>query len=67
MAKANELRQKTDAELSSEVLKLRQEIYRLKNKAVLENDSKVYAERRMKKKDVARALTILRERELQNV
>lgn len=63
MVKAKELREKTDEELREELKRLRAELFNLRfqlSTGGLTNPHRI----RMVRKDIARILTILREREL---
>ncbi len=65
MVKARELREKTDEELKEELKRLRLELFNLRfqfKTGGLTNPHKIKAVR----KDIARILTILRERELKS-
>ncbi|PMQ00974.1 MAG: 50S ribosomal protein L29 [Dictyoglomus sp. NZ13-RE01] len=63
MVKARDLREKTDEELKEELKKLRMELFNLRfqlSTGGLTNPHRI----KMVRKDIARILTILREREL---
>ncbi len=65
MSKPDNLRSQTDEELQAQCEDLRKEIFELKNAvASQQKDAKPY-QIQQKRKDVARCLTILRERQLQ--
>lgn len=62
--KASELRERSDEELSVELKNLRDGLFRLRVRQVAEN-TEGSPERRVLRKDIARVLTIMRERELE--
>jgi large subunit ribosomal protein L29 len=57
-----DLRERSDEELEVELANLREGLFRLRFRGVTENTSHA-GERRAMKRDVARVLTIMRERE----
>lgn len=65
MAKAKELRSQGTQELEAQVLDLRKEIFGLRNAVSSKKEDVKPAQIQVKRKDVARILTVLRERELQ--
>lgn len=65
MAKAKELREHSDAELEAQVTDLRKEIFALRNAVSSKKEDVKPYQIQMKRKDVARILTILSERQMQ--
>jgi len=61
--KAKELKERSDDELVLELRNLRENLFRLRFRQVQENQHNA-GERRFLQRDVARVLTIMREREL---
>lgn len=64
MATAKEFRDQTSVELESVLLEKRQELFSLGNKFAREKKNDGQGKLRVFKKDIARILTILREKEL---
>ena len=67
MTKAKDIRAQSDQELDAQLLDLRKEIFDLRN-AISSKKEDVKSDRiKLKRKDVARILTVLRERELEKI
>ena len=64
MTKAKTFREQSDAELQAQVQDMRKDIFNLKNAVSSKKEDVKPAQIQVKKKDVARILTVLREREL---
>jgi large subunit ribosomal protein L29 len=65
MTKAQDLRSQTPEDLKAQLPKLRKEIFGLRNAVSSKKEDVKPYQIMMKRKDVARILTVLRERELQ--
>lgn len=65
MAKAKELRERSTQELEAQVLDLRKEIFGIRNSVSSKKEDAKPQQIQVKRKDVARILTVLRERQLQ--
>ncbi len=65
MKKAKEFRSESDAELQAQLQDLRKEIFGLKNAVSSKKEDVKPAQIQVKRKDVARILTVLRQRQLQ--
>jgi large subunit ribosomal protein L29 len=65
MTKAKDLRTQSEAELEAQVIDLRKEIFELRNAVSSKREDVKPYQIQMKRKDVARILTVLRARELQ--
>jgi large subunit ribosomal protein L29 len=63
MTKAKDYRQQSEQELQAQVQDLRKEIFGLKNAVSSKREDVKPYQIQMKRKDVARILTVLRERE----
>jgi len=65
MTKAKDLRSQSEAELQAQLEDLRKEIFGLKNAVSSKKEDVKPAQIQVKRKDVARILTVLRQRQLQ--
>ena len=65
MTKAQDMRSQSDAELQAQVIDLRKKIFWLRNAVSSKKEDVKPYQIQSKRKDVARILTVLRERELQ--
>ena len=65
MTKAQDMRSQSDAELQAQVIDLRKKIFWLRNAVSSKKEDVKPNQIQSKRKDVARILTVLRERELQ--
>jgi large subunit ribosomal protein L29 len=65
MTKAKDMREQSNQELENQLQDLRKEIFTLKNGVASKREDVKPAQIQVKKKDVARILTVLRERQLQ--
>lgn len=65
MAKAKDIREQSTQELESQVLDLRKEIFGIRNAVSSKKEDVKPHQIQVKRKDVARILTVLRERQLQ--
>lgn len=62
--KANELRDKSTEELEVLLKEIRSHLFKLKNETQLSKDSKNRVEMRAKRKDIARLLTVINEKDV---
>jgi ribosomal protein L29 len=65
MPKAKQFREQSDAELEAQCEDLRREIFTMKNALSSKKEDVKPYQIQMKRKDVARMLTVLRERQLE--
>lgn len=65
MKKAKDFRSESDADLQAQLQDLRKEIFGLKNAVSSKKEDVKPAQIQVKRKDVARILTVLRQRQLQ--
>ncbi len=65
MKKAEELRKKSDNELVALCGELKKDLFDERNRRQLDKEAKTASQRVKAKREIARALTILRERELE--
>ncbi len=64
MTKAKDIRTESTQELEAQVQQMRKEIFELRNALSSKREDVKPSQIRMKRKDVARILTVLRQREL---